>query len=148
MRHRRRGAKSIRSGQPMTTPPPDPAAVEEPHRVSTGNVGLDDILGGGFDADRLYLVEGRPGTGKTTLALQYLLDGVRRGEKGLYITLSESERELRVVAARHGWSLDGVAIFELVPPEATLDPDRELTGVRIALMVSGQASRCRAISTA
>jgi circadian clock protein KaiC len=110
-----------------TSPPHDPTPVEEPHRVSTGNAGLDDILGGGFDADRLYLVEGRPGTGKTTLALQYLLDGVRRGEKGLYITLSESERELRVVASRHGWSLGGIAIFELVPPEATLDPDREMT---------------------
>src|SRR5688572_11198916 len=123
MRHRRRGAKSIRSGQPMTTPPPhDPAAVEEPQRVSTGNTGLDDILGGGFDADRLYLVEGQPGTGKTTLGLQYLLDGVRRSEKGLYITLSESEQELRVVAVRHGWSLDAISIFELVPPEATLDP--------------------------
>ena len=62
----------------MTTPPPNGSTlVEEPHRVSTGNAGLDDILGGGFDADRLYLVEGRPGTGKTTLALQYLLDGVR-----------------------------------------------------------------------
>ena len=107
----------------MTTPAPEsPTLVEEPQRVSTGNAGLDDILGGGFDADRLYLVEGRPGTGKTTLALQYLLDGVRRSEKGLYITLSESERELRVVAARHGWSLDGISIFELVPPEATLDP--------------------------
>jgi circadian clock protein KaiC len=112
----------------MTTPPPHaPIPVEEPHQVSTGNAGLDDILGGGFDSDRLYLVEGRPGTGKTTLGLQYLLDGVRQGEKGLYITLSESEQELRVVAARHGWSLDAISIFELVPPEATLDPDRELT---------------------
>ena len=126
----------------MTTPPPhDPAAVEEPHRVSTGNAGLDDILGGGFDADRLYLVEGRPGTGKTTLALQYLLDGVRRGEKGLYITLSESERELRVVAARHGWSLDGISIFELVPPEATLDPDRELTLLHPAEMELSETTK-------
>ena len=84
-------------------------------RVSTGIVGLDDVLCGGFDPDRLYLVEGEPGTGKTTLGLQYLLEGARRGEKGLYVTLSESEKELRLVAARHGWSLDSISIFELVP---------------------------------
>ena len=68
-----------------------------------------------------------PGTGKTTLALQFLLEGVSRGERCLYITLSESERELRTVAARHGWTLEGIDIFELVPPEASLDPDQELT---------------------
>jgi circadian clock protein KaiC len=113
----------------MTTPRSGEAAppFPEPNRVSTGVPGLDDVLGGGFDADRIYLVEGRPGTGKTTLALHYLLEGVRRGEKGLYVTLSESEQELRVVAARHGWSLDELMIFELVPPEASLDPDREQT---------------------
>src|SRR5204863_7057441 len=98
-----------------------------PETISSGSTGLDDILGGGVDADRIYLIEGRPGTGKTTLALQFLLEGVRRGEKGLYVTLSESERELRVVAARHGWSLDEISIFELVPPEASLDPEREQT---------------------
>ena len=93
----------------------DPARADE-ERVSTGIAGLDNILCGGLDPDRLYLVEGEPGTGKTTLALQFLLNGVSRGEKGLYVTLSESERELRVVARRHGWSLDGLAIFELIPP--------------------------------
>ena len=103
------------------------AAEAEPPRVSTGSAGLDDILGGGFDAERLYLCEGRPGAGKTTLALQFLLDGARRGEPTLYVTLSETDRELRLVAARHGWSLQGISIFELVPPEATLDPERELT---------------------
>src|SRR5689334_3744075 len=95
--------------------------------VSTGIPGLDDVLSGGLDPDRLYLVEGEPGTGKTTLALQFLLDGASRGESGLYVTLSESERELRLVARRHGWSLNEISIFELVPPEATLDPERELT---------------------
>ncbi len=100
---------------------------ESENRISTGIAGLDDILGGGFDAERLYLVEGEPGTGKTTLSLQFLLAGAARGEKGLYVTLSESERELRLVAKRHGWSLDEISIFELVPPEASLDPDRELT---------------------
>ncbi len=96
-------------------------------RVSTGSEGLDNILGGGLDPNRMYLYEGRPGTGKTTIALQFLLEGARRGEKVLYITLSETERELALVAKRHGWSLDGVDIFELVPPETSLDPERELT---------------------
>lgn len=96
-------------------------------RISTGSDGLDDILGGGFDANRMYLYEGRPGTGKTTIALQFLLKGVRGGERVLYISLSETRRELNLVARRHGWSLEGVDIFELVPPETTLDPDRELT---------------------
>ncbi|MBR0810833.1 MULTISPECIES: ATPase domain-containing protein [Bradyrhizobium] len=96
-------------------------------RVSTGSDGLDDILGGGLDANRMYLYEGRPGTGKTTIALQFLLEGARGGERVLYISLSETRRELELVARRHGWSLQGVDIFELVPPETTLDPDRELT---------------------
>lgn len=96
-------------------------------RVSTGSIGLDDILGGGFDANRLYLYEGRPGTGKTTIALQFLLEGARKAERVLYVTLSETKRELRLVAKRHGWSLAGVDVFELVPPETTLDPERQLT---------------------
>src|SRR5436305_6098221 len=96
-------------------------------RLSTGIERLDHILGGGLPPNRLYLVEGEPGTGKTTLALQFLLEGARRGEKGLYVTLSETERELRLVAKRHAFSLDQLSIFELVPPEASLDPERELT---------------------
>jgi circadian clock protein KaiC len=63
-----------------------------PERISTGIAGLNDILCGGLDPDRLYLVEGTPGTGKTTLALQYLLEGSKKGEKGLYVTLSERKR--------------------------------------------------------
>ncbi|MET0677399.1 MAG: ATPase domain-containing protein [Bradyrhizobium sp.] len=102
----------------------DPADLP---RVSTGSEGLDDILGGGLDANRMYLYEGRPGTGKTTMALQFLLQGARDGESVLYISLSETKRELNLVATRHDWSLDGVDIFELVPPETTLDPERELT---------------------
>jgi circadian clock protein KaiC len=95
--------------------------------VSTGIAGLDDILRGGFTADRLYLIEGDPGSGKTTLALQFLLDGVRRGEAGLYVTLSETRRELIDIAQSHGWSLDGVHIYEMSPPEHTLSPDQQLT---------------------
>ncbi|MCO6415363.1 AAA family ATPase [Siccirubricoccus sp. KC 17139] len=113
----------------------------DPPRVSTGNTGLDDILGGGLDADRLYLLEGRPGTGKTTLALQFLLEGARRGEATLYVSLSESERELRLVADRHGWSLDGVQIFELVPAEASLDPERELTVFHPSELELGETTR-------
>jgi circadian clock protein KaiC len=105
----------------------DAAESKDQPRISTGSEGLDDILGGGFDANRMYLYEGRPGTGKTTIALQFLLRGARDGERGLYISLSETERELTLVARRHGWSLEGINIFELVPPETTLDPDRELT---------------------
>ena len=103
------------------------SAPRELSRISTGSAGLDDILGGGFDANRMYLYEGQPGTGKTTIALQFLLRGVRDGERVLYISLSETKRELDVVAQRHGWTLDGIDIFELVPPETTLDPERELT---------------------
>lgn len=108
-------------------PPKEELRIDDLPRISTGTPGLDDILGGGFDANRLYLYEGRPGTGKTTIALQFLLEGVRHGERVLYITLSETQRELVLVAHRHGWSLDDVDIFELVPPETTLDPERELT---------------------
>jgi circadian clock protein KaiC len=99
----------------------------EVETIRTGSIGLDDILAGGLDADRVYLLEGRPGTGKTTLALQFLLEGVRMGERCLYVTLSESQRELQGVAARHGWTLTGIDIFELVPAEASLDPEQELT---------------------
>jgi circadian clock protein KaiC len=82
-------------------------------RALTGIAGLDAILGGGLPTNHLYLVDGEPGTGKTTLALQFLLEGARRGEKGLYVTLSESASELRSVAESHGWDLDGIELFEL-----------------------------------
>jgi circadian clock protein KaiC len=89
--------------------------------------GLDDVLGGGLAPNRLYLVEGAPGSGKTTLALGFLLAGRDRGEPGLYVTLSETAEELRSVAASHGWALDGIALFELAAAEAALDPQRETT---------------------
>lgn len=98
-----------------------------PTPAMTGVDGLDDILCGGLTPNRLYLLEGVPGSGKTTLALQFLLEGVRRGEPVLYVTLSETAEELRAVAASHGWSLDAVTIRELVPSEASLQPDDQYT---------------------
>src|SRR6201747_858609 len=114
---------------------------QELPKVSTGNAGLDDILGGGIDPQRMYLYEGQPGSGKTTLALEFLLEGVRRSEPTLYITLSETERELRLVAKRHGWSLKGVTIFELIPPESSLDPSHELTVLHPAEMELGETTQ-------
>ncbi|HJQ55233.1 MAG TPA: ATPase domain-containing protein [Gemmatimonadaceae bacterium] len=94
--------------------------TEELSRAKTGIAGLDDILGGGLPTNHLYLIDGEPGTGKTTLGLQFLLEGVAEGERGLYVTLSESASELRSVASSHGWSLDGIEIFELAK-EAAVD---------------------------
>ncbi|WP_225763189.1 ATPase domain-containing protein [Stenotrophomonas sp. Marseille-Q4652] len=110
-------------------------------RISTGNPGLDDILGGGLDPDRLYLYEGRPGAGKTTLALEFLLEGARRGERVLYITLSESQRELQLVAERHGWDLSGVEVIEMAPSEAMLEQEQEITLLHPAEAELGQTTR-------
>ena len=93
-------------------------------RATTGIAGLDNVLGGGLPRGHLYLVEGSPGAGKTTLGLQFLLEGRNRGESGLYITLSETRTELALVADSHGWALDGLEIFELVSEEG-LSPDAE-----------------------
>lgn len=95
-------------------------------KAKTGIWGLDNILSGGFSRGHVFLVEGAPGTGKTTVALQFLMEGVRSGEKCLYITLSETEEELRDGAASHGWNLgDSIDVFELLPPESLLDEDQQ-----------------------
>lgn len=96
-------------------------------RLSIGVQGLDQVLLGGLNPNRIYLLEGDPGTGKTTLALQFMLEGARAGEKCLYITLSETAEELRAVAHSHGWSLDPITIFELTPPEANFSADQYYT---------------------
>jgi circadian clock protein KaiC len=102
-----------------------PAAAD--HLARTGIEGLDYILRGGLHKDRIYLVEGVPGSGKTTLAMQFLLDGVRNGESVLYVTLSETAQELQGVAESHGWSLDGIHVHELLPTAEILESDEPYT---------------------
>src|SRR3954467_11697527 len=102
------------------------AGKENSSKAQTGVDGLDDILAGGLRRGRVYLIEGSPGTGKTTIATQFLLAGAEAGERGLYITLSETEEELRESAGSHGWSFDDpLAIYELVPPESLLDEEQQ-----------------------
>lgn len=105
----------------------DGAPDHDTDPAATGVAGLDNILGGGFPRNHIYLVEGDPGAGKTTLSLQYLLEGRAQGETGLYVTLSETKRELTKVARSHGWSLEGIEIFELIPSEENLQADSQYT---------------------
>src|ERR1044072_724470 len=93
----------------------------------TGVPGFDDILAGGLPSNCFYLVQGDPGSGKTTLALQFLLEGVRRGESVFYITLSETRAELLQVADSHGWSLDQIPLLELSAIETLLKPEAQTT---------------------
>src|SRR6185437_7232306 len=99
-------------------------------RLKTGIGALDDILYGGLLAERLYLVDGNPGSGKTTLALQFLLEGARQGEKCLYVTLSETRLELEEGARSHGWSLEGIDVIELIS-----DQQHELNGDGAVTMI-------------
>lgn len=120
----------ITESTPSRTAPGAAAASEAPPApvtISSGVPAFDGILGGGFTPHRFYMVQGVPGSGKTTLALQFLMEGARRGESVLYVTLSETEEEIRSIAASHGWSLDGVQILEVVPSEDTLSPEEQYT---------------------
>jgi circadian clock protein KaiC len=110
-------------------------------QASTGVEGLDNILAGGFARDRLYLLEGSPGTGKTTAAMSFLREGAKAGERTLYITLSETEEELRDTADSHGWDLDGVEVFELVPPESLLDEQQQQSLLYSSDLELGETTR-------
>ncbi|QEL16241.1 ATPase domain-containing protein [Limnoglobus roseus] len=114
---------------------------DSPPLSATGIAGLDNILGGGLTPNRLYLIEGNPGSGKTTLALQYLLEGVRRNESCLYVTLSETKAELAAVAKSHGWSLTGIEIVEIIASEAELEPDNQHTMFQPADLELGQTTK-------
>lgn len=111
-------------------------------KAATGIEGIDDILQGGLTRKRVYLLEGSPGTGKTTVAIQFLMKGAERGEAGLYITLSETEEELRASAASHGWTIDDrVTIFELVPPESLLDEAQQQSLLYSSDLELGETTR-------
>lgn len=111
-------------------------------KSKTGVPGLDDILGGGLADGHVFLLEGDPGTGKTTVALRFLIEGAKNGERCLYITLSETESELRAVAASHGWELDeNIVIFELVPPESIVEENREQSLLYFSDLELGEAAR-------
>ncbi len=109
--------------------------------ASMGVSGLDDILVGGLARDRVYLLEGSPGTGKTTAAISFLRAGAKLGETTLYITLSETEAELRDTASSHGWDLDGIEIFELVPPESLLDEQQQQSLLYSSDLELGETTR-------
>jgi circadian clock protein KaiC len=114
---------------------------ENTQRAKTGIPGLDEVLHGGLISERLYLVDGSPGAGKTTLALQFLLEGKRAGEDCLYVTLSETKQELQAGARSHGWDLEGIHIIELMANENELDADGHLTMLPPSEIELGETTR-------
>ena len=115
--------------------------VDQKNKADLGVSGLDDITVGGLTRGRLFLLEGSPGTGKTTIATQFLMAGVEASERTLYITLSETEDELRAGALSHGWSLEGVNVFELVPPESLLDEEQQQSLLYSSDLELGETTR-------
>ena len=110
-------------------------------KANFGVAGLDDISKGGLARGRLFLLEGSPGTGKTTIATQFLMAGAKAGERCLYITLSETEDEMRAGASSHGWPLEGIDIFELVPPESLLDEEQQQSLLYSSDLELGETTR-------
>lgn len=117
----------------MTDVPPEDARI--------GIDGLDNVLGGGLERARTFLLEGSPGTGKTTIAIEFLMTGAAAGERCLYVTLSETEDELRATAKSHGWSLDGIDVFELIPPENLLDENQQQSLLYSSDLELGETTR-------
>lgn len=127
----------VKRAAELTTPP-----LPNTAKAATGIEGLDDILSGGLSRGHVFLLEGEPGTGKTTVALQFLLAGAAVGERSLYITLSETEEELRQGASSHGWTLDEkIDIFELTPPENLLDTEHQQSLLYSSDLELGEATR-------
>ncbi len=110
-------------------------------KAELGVAGLDDVTAGGLARGRLYLLEGSPGTGKTTIATQFLIAGVSNGERALYVTLSETEEEFRQGASSHGWDLAGIDVFELLPPEDLLDEDQQQSLLYSSDLELGETTR-------
>src|SRR4051794_40824236 len=116
------------------------AVAAAPNMMSTGIPGLDPGLGGGLTRDRIYLIEGRPGSGKTTVGMQFLREGDSRGERTLFVTLSETRTELVAVGASHGWSLGGIEVLEVIPTQESLRPDQQYTLFHPAEVELGEAA--------
>lgn len=115
--------------------------AEQADKARFGIEGLDDIIGGGLSRGRLFLLEGSPGTGKTTIATQFLVAGAAAGESALYITLSETDEEFREGATSHGWDLAGIEIFELMPPEELLDEQQQQSLLYSSDLELGETTR-------
>jgi circadian clock protein KaiC len=116
--------------------------VELMGNAKTGISGLDEILSGGLARGHVFLLEGEPGAGKTTVAVQFVLEGAKAGERSLYITLSETEQELRQGAASHGWTLGGeIEVFELIPPESLLAEEQQVENSTSELKYWAKVSR-------
>ena len=124
----------------MTPSTPAPDKTPASPLLRTGVPGLDNVLGGGLTPGRLYLAEGTPGSGKTTIAMQFLMEGVRMGESVLYVTLSETAEELLGVARSHGWDIQGVEIREMLPAQESLSPEEQYTVFHPSEMELGETT--------
>lgn len=128
-------------GARVLAPRRESEVVSSSQDAAVGVDGLDDVLSGGLERGRVYLFEGSPGAGKTTIALKFLMTGAALGERCLYVTLSETEDELRQSARSHGWDLSGIDIYELVPPESLLDEQQQQSLLYSSDLELGETTR-------